>query len=650
MPSQLKQAPTLAKQVEAGTLPPVEERVPGRPYVVPHNWLQPGKYGGSLSILVPATNDSVVKQNMYGNSILRFLNDMQDVGPGLAESWETNDDATEWVFHFRKGLRWSDGQPWTTADILYWWEDLVLNDVHPAVVPPDMLSGNTVARMSAPDDHTLTLTFDAPAPITAERLAARVKGGNGDNGPIWISPKHYMQQFHPSYNKKIKPDGNWYDEHDNKLDFATNPDCPTMTGWRLQTLKEGSSSTWVRNPYYWCVDRSGQQLPYIDRLVFTAVQDKEAQKLYFTEGKVDFAVGGTVTAALTLDMVASLKRSSSGLQVWFWDSGSGTGSIFFFNHDYPEVEMRELIRNPTFRQALSHAFNREEARKSIYFNTGETTTGTLSPKGPTFQIDDQGRQLYRQWRDSYIAHDPSKAKAMLDEIGVVDKDGDGYRELPSGGKLVVRIDYPADASTEHVQKNDLLKRDWEAVGIKVQINPLPPATYPDQWGRGELMSQPAWEVGDNAPLIYPGWVIPVEPAHWAPLHGQAFMLRARDPEAMEKEKDVDPWKRQPPWLLPEKGDTIDRLWSLYGQAQVETDEMKRTKLFWDVFKVHIDEGPFLMGCVANYPTVVLGRNDLRNVPRRENLALGGWTNPWHHPTPAVYDPETFFWADPTQHD
>nr|WP_238361860.1 ABC transporter substrate-binding protein [Actinopolymorpha pittospori] len=198
-------------------------------------------------------------------------------------------------------------------------------------------------------------------------------------------------------------------------------------------------------------------------------------------------------------------------------------------------------------------FNREEARKSIYFNTGETTTGTLSPKGPTFQIDDQGRQIYRQWRDSYIAHDPSTAKAMLDEIGVVDKDGDGYRELLSGGKLVVRIDYPADASTEHVQKNDLLRRDWEAVGIKVQINPLPPATYPDQWRRGELMSQPAWEVGDNAPLVYPGWVIPGEPAHWAPLHGQAFMLKARDPEAMEKEKAVDPWKRRPPWLLPEDG-------------------------------------------------------------------------------------------------
>ena len=57
-----------------------------------------------------------------------------------------------------------------------------------------------------------------------------------------------------------------------------------------------------------------------------------------------------------------------------------------------------------------------------------------------------------------------------------------------------------------------------------------------------------------------------------------------------------------------------------------------------------------MGCMANYPTVVLGQDDLRNVPRRQNLTLGGWTNPWHHPTPAVYDPEAFFWENPSQHD
>ena len=114
-----------------------------------------------------------------------------------------------------------------------------------------------------------------------------------------------------------------------------------------------------------------------------------------------------------------------------WDSGSGTGSIFFFNYDYIDEDLRKLIREPKFRQAISHAFNREAVRKSVYFNTGEPTTGTLEPEGDRVpRSNDTGKKAYTDWRDSYVAYDPEKAKAMLDELGVKDSDGDGMRELP----------------------------------------------------------------------------------------------------------------------------------------------------------------------------------------------------------------------------
>jgi peptide/nickel transport system substrate-binding protein len=77
--------------------------------------------------------------------------------------------------------------------------------------------------------------------------------------------------------------------------------------------------------------------------------------------------------------------------------------------------------------------------------------------------------------------------------------------------------------------------------------------------------------------------------------------------------------------------------------------MKRDQLVWEMIKIHIDEGPFMMGTVANYPQVMVAKTDLRNVPRRDNLAQGGYVNPWIHPTPAVYDPECWYWADPSQH-
>ena len=645
-PSSFQEAPSLAKLVKSGDLPAVGERLPKSPYVVPHRWVLPGKYGGQLHMILDTTNSAAVKEYMYGHSLLRFLNDGLDIGPGLVESWESNAEASEWTFHFRKGLKWSDGKPWTTADIMYWWEDLVLNPDHPEVPPDDVRSGrDTTAKLVANDETTLTMTFDAPAPITPERLAAWANRGIG---PMWMAPKHALMQYHPRYNKSIKGK-NWVTAHDAHLDWAINVNGPTMTGWMVKVYKEGQSLTLARNPYYWCVDKEGKQLPYIDEIQINAVADDEVQKLQMSSGKVDYVHGGHHN--LVLGDISGLKQAEQRTKVRLrlWDSGSGTGSILYFNYDYPEPEMRKLIRNKKFRQAMSYGINRPDARKAIYYNTGELTTGTLSPKGQMFTINDEAKKKYLEWRDAYVKYDADKAKSMLDELGVVDKNGDGKRELPNGAKLTVFLDYPADASDEHLQKNNHVKRDWEAIGVTTKLNPVPPEAFGDKWGRGELMTTTAWEVGDCSPLIYPGWVIPVETGHWAPLHGQAFIMQTSDPKKLKSQAKLSPWKRTPPWSLADKGDPIDRLWKLYADARVEPDNMKRIALMWEVQKIHIDEGPFFYGIVANYPRIVLVRDGLKNVATRENLALGGWVNPWILPSPAVYDPETYFWEKPADH-
>jgi peptide/nickel transport system substrate-binding protein len=649
-PSTFGEAPSLAGQVKAGKLDPVEKRLPEKPYVVPHNWLEIGKYGGVLN-MTQGTNDPnyALNQNMYGHSILRFLNDGLDIGPGLAEEWEASEDAKVWTFHFRKGLRWSDGAPWTTADIMYWWEDLVQNPDHEDVPPDDVRSGrDTTAKLTAPDDYTLVLTFDAPAPITAERLAAYVNG-SGNVGPRWMAPKHYLQQFHPTYNENVGK--NWAEEHEVKANWTLNPECPTMCGWRTKSYENGRSAIFERNPYYWAVDKEGNQLPYIDELRFDLIGDEQVQKAEILNGSYDF-VQGYVHAPFPLKDVEPLRAQEreTGVLVFFWDSGTGTGSLLMWNHDYPKPEYRELFRNKDFRRALSYAYNRKDVRKAIYYNSGELTTGTLSPKGVIFQNSDEGKQHFAEWRDSYVQYDPNQAKAMLDELGLKDTDGDGFREFPNGDKLVLYLDYPADTAEEHVQKNQHVKRDWEAVGIRADLNPLPQDSFGDRWGRGELMINSAWEIGDNQPMIYPGWVIPVVDDHWAPLHGAAYGLQISDPGIFAKQERLSPWERTPPWLLPESdGEPIARLWDLYNRARVEIDELERIRLLWEVVKIHVEEGPFLLGVVANTPRIVLAHGELRNVPRSENLALGGWTNPWFLPSPAAYDPETFYWSTPAAH-
>jgi peptide/nickel transport system substrate-binding protein len=652
-PTSFQEAPMLKQMVEAGEIPALEERLPENPYVIPHKWVKPGKFGGKLLMISkPGTGgpvDASVKEYMYGHTLLRYLNDGLDIGPGLVESWESNDDASEWTLHFRKGLKWSDGEAWTTADVMFWWEDMVLNEDHSDVPPDEARSGKgTLAEFTAPDETTLVMTFDAPAPLTADRLAMWVNGTIG-NGPKWMAPRHYAEQFHPKYNKSVPK--NWAEqgeEFELKVDWSRNPECPTMTGWKLKSLREGQSIVYERNPFYYAVMPNGDQLPYIDQLNFSLVQDAEVGKLQAQQGKLDYVMGQF--SDILLNDVSGFKRSEdqSGMTTLLWDGGSGTSSMFFLNYDHKDEKYRELIREPKFRQALSLGVDRADIQKSLYFNTGEPTTGTLSPKAKEYLVDDEGKANYKQWRDSFVKHDPEGAKALLDEIGVVDKDGDGFREYPDGSPLSVRLDFQADTAPEHKSKNQALVRDWKAIGIKAVQNPVSPEAFSDAWKAGELSAHTAWEVGDGPNhLVYPQWLVPIEPERWAPLEGQMYNVRGTPDE--KKQLNVDPFKRTPPRMEPEKGGPIEKLWQLYDQTKVEPDEMERTRLVWEMIKIHATDGPFFMGVVANTPRVVLVKKQLQNVPTKENLALGGFCNPWIHPVPAVYDVETFCWDNPDQH-
>jgi peptide/nickel transport system substrate-binding protein len=162
------------------------------------------------------------------------------------------------------------------------------------------------------------------------------------------------------------------------------------------------------------------------------------------------------------------------------------------------------------------------------------------------------------------------------------------------------------------------------------------------------MSQSPWgvaNIGEN--LVQPYWIVPIESARWAPLEGQYYALRGTDKEGTEV--DVDPYKRTPPRMAPEPDGPIDRMWKWYDKGKSEADDLKRAQAVWEIIKIHINEGPFFQGSVANEPRVVFFKSDLRNVPLRENLTLGGVTEPWGHPTPAVYDPECFYWENPSKH-
>ncbi|HVX46893.1 MAG TPA: ABC transporter substrate-binding protein [Mycobacteriales bacterium] len=651
-PATFQDAPSLRGK----GLPPVEERLPENPYVIPHNWVGRGRYGGVLNTTVLGStglmNAGAIYEHFYGFSPVRWLNDGLDIGPGTAEKWSSNADATVWTVQFRKGLKWSDGHPMTVDDVLFWYNDMVRPGHDALTVPPDCLSADgTPCEMSRVDDVTLKLTFNAPQPLVPDYLAAQVKGNIAQHAPTWIMPKHYLKQFHPKYNPDVPKDwdavgGTW----EIKADWIRNPECPTLTGYRCASFDNNKGVVLERNPYYYAVTKEGDQLPYIDTWRITLVQDLNVVKLQLQQGKMDYCHGTSTGLDLSDVSTLSKTKKSGNYNILLWNNGTGTGSIFYFNYDYiaKDPKYGKLIRDKRFIRAISHAMDRDTARKSIYFQQGETTTGTMSPNAIEFHTQAEGPKIYAQWRDSYKKHDLAKAKSLLAEMGLKDVNGDGYVEFPDGSKLTIEIPYAADISGIFEAADDLLVANAKAAGIRMVRRPIAPEAWSDQWTSGTLMSHTNDGITDGPNfLVYPQWMIPLEPSRWAPLEGSWNSLTGSPKQ--QEELGVAPIKRHPPRMAPEKGGPIAKLVDLYNQTKLEPDPMKRHQLCWQMVRVHIEDGPFFLGAVANYPEVSTHNLDLKNVPEAKNLALGGNDGTWVVPSPAAYDPECWFWSDPDQH-
>ncbi|MGI8869266.1 MAG: ABC transporter substrate-binding protein, partial [Mycobacteriales bacterium] len=506
----------------------------------------------------------------------------------------------------------------------------------------------TLAKLTFPDATTMVMTFDAPSPLAADRMAMWVNGNIGRNGPAWMFAFHYLKAFHPKYNKSVPKNwdtvgGLW----ERKADWMQNPACPVMNGFKTKSFSNGSGVVLERNPYYYAVMPNGDQLPYIDTINIATVQDANVGLLGLQQGKYDFCFGNF--NQVDLSSVQTLKASAdkANTNIVFWDSGDGTGSIMFLNYDYPDDEIRKVFRDKRFRQALSLGFNRDNANKALYFGLALTTTGTLAVKAKEYVQDANGQKMFGLWRNSYIKYDVGAANKLLDDMGMK-KGSDGNRRLPSGKKFVLNLDFATDIGKTEAAKDDQLVSDWKKIFINARRNPITPQAYGDSWTAGKLMVHTNWGVGDGPNhLVYPQWFVPIESSRWAPLEGAFY--NAIGTSAEHKEQNVNPWKRNPPRLEPDKTGPIQKMWDLYNRTKIEPDETKRTQLVYEILKIHVSDGPFFQGSAANAPFVMVVKRDLSNVPTRDNLAQHGFAAPWIHPTPAVYDPETWFWEDPSQH-
>lgn len=453
-----KESPMLHEMVKAGKLPPLEERLPKNPKVVRvENEI--GKYGGTLFRGTAFLRSEWIPDHMTQEPIIQVHYPFPGDGPiepNVAERWEFNDKGTEMTMYLREGMKWSDGEPFTADDVLFYWYDVIFNEKALASPSPNLYVKKGVAPdLKKIDDYTIKFIFPESY-FFAETAFATI------TGLAW--PKHYMKEFHPDYNSNAT-----WDEFNEKSTYFGGRGKVVLKAWMLEQYIPGQKFILVRNPYYWKVDPEGNQLPYIDRVDVREVEDRQSVALGNVSGEFD--ADGMWVGAQHL----SLFLEEKGKPGRDYDVGYGAvpGMVIYFNYDTKDATSRKIMRNVDFRRAFSMAINRDEINEVLYSGLLDPSAGVFSKYSP-YHVE----ETYR----AYAGYDPEKAKQLLDKAGMKDSDGDGVRELPSGEDVKLVIDVSEhDLYTPSVE---MLVEYLADVGIKLAMNVQHQNLIEERWEEG----------------------------------------------------------------------------------------------------------------------------------------------------------------------
>ncbi len=509
-PSSFQEPPILAARVATGELPPVEDRLPENPLVLkPTRGI--GKYGGTWyrGFLGPADGQNM--ERPLKDHLLFYDVSGRVPQPNIAESWARNDDATEFTFTLRKGHKWSDGQPFTTADIMFWYEHMLLNDDLNPIKPAWTQHGGETLKFEAIDEQRFRVTAAKPYAILVQLMASVIVAGQhtrGDEADGLYAPKHYLEQFHPSFvgleeaNRKASVAGfdNWITYFYDRNHANANPEVPMLTAWRVTSSINTNEWSFERNPYYFAVDTEGNQLPYIDRVVLTLAQNLEALNNRALAG--DYTVMGQHINLAKLPLFLE-NAESVGYRVQFWrQPQSGIANLYINETWDGNAEIQSFLQNIEFRRALSMGIERDQINEVFFLGIGQTSglcQGYPDPDNPGMYVGEGDVQF-----------NADAANAILDEIGLDQKDGDGFRLMPSGEKLTIQMPAVVAAFEDYPGINEMIARQWAVnIGIHGEVQSLERGLHGNRGRLNELMLT-NWESSPRSTtLITPGHLLPV---------------------------------------------------------------------------------------------------------------------------------------------
>lgn len=607
-----EEPPALAGDVAAGKLPALADRLPKAPRVVDikrPNWTT-GRYGGEMRMLMGKDRD-IRMMVVYGYSRLVGYDDSLQLVPDILERVD-NDGSRVFTLHLRPGHKWSDGQPFTSADFRFYWDDVVNNkDVSPFGLPQALLVRGKGPRFEVLSDTAVRYSWDEPNPQFLPTLAGP--------SPLYLfRPAHYLKQFHPRYigvdkaNAQAKAAGsrNWaglYQKKDEQYRFD-NPELPTLEPWINTTPLPSTRFVLVRNPYFHRVDALGRQLPYIDRVIIN-ISDDKLIPAKAGAGDIDLQA-----RYLRFDNYTFLKQNEkrNKYRVLLWEKALGSQIALYPNLNVDEPEWRKLMRDVRFRRALSLAINRHEINEVVYFGLARPSGNTVLQRSPLFRPE---------FNKAWIQFDTKQANALLDQIGLTQRDDRGIRLLPDGRPLEVIVDTSGE-STEETDVLELIRDSWQKVGVALYSRPSQREVFRKRVFSGKSMMS-VWS-GLNNGIPSPG-MSPLELApttqdqlQW-PMWGQHYETNRSGGQAPDMAEATE-------------------LVRLYDEWRVASSDADRERVWLRMLEIHAQQ-VFTIGIVARALQPVVVQNALHNVPVE---GIYSWDPGAYF---GMYHPDTF-WFDP----
>jgi len=628
-PAQVAEPPFLKDKVASGELPPLAERLPESPFVVTKRDAI-GVYGGEVRYNI---FDPVGWVSAYDFIVERMLNysdqDYSVIVPNVLESWEVTPDGKTWTFKLRKGMKWSDGQPITSEDVRFWWEDYMsYKDINANPWWQFRFGGENM-KVDIIDDFTFRFTF------------ARAFGNFAAHCTRWPSdspflmPSHYLKQFHAKYTdeaklvemaKAVKLE-TWVQLFGRKFQagvwgsWGDTLDYPNFMPWQIKANPKEGTWMWERNPYFWKVDEAGNQLPYIDTFRMDYAANTEVTKLKIAQSELDI-VGMHEVTMMEYPFYKE-NEPKANYNVADYISCMGDRVTFFPYHTiFDEAgkldeKMTAIVRDYRWAKALSMAINRDEINEVIFFGTARV--GQMSPMPASSYYKEE-------YGTAYAQYDLEAANKLLDEMGMK-KGADGMRTYPDGSKFTYNIEHSGIRVGPAVPKIcEMVAAYWrEGLGIDATSKEIQDSLLVERKTNAQVHCT-VWHADRCTDMLFhiePQWFIPTSngaqggcDAKW----GQWYLAADRNAEGLI----------EPPDEIKALLDTFDKMTEV-------VDNTERTKLAQQIFD-WLAQNPLQIGLVLECPAPLLFNKNLRNLPKAKSYI--GWDTyglSMYHPAAFYYE-------------